>query len=77
MAERRGQRPGARGQRFATNVDRQGFLKTAAITGVAAMATPVALGAAQGIGGMEHGNSRQGREGERAVIDAYIAADSW
>jgi hydroxypyruvate isomerase len=31
----------------------------------------------QGVVGMEHGNSRQGREGERAVIDAYIAADSW
>jgi len=31
----------------------------------------------QGIVGMEHGNSRPGREGERAVIDAYIAADSW
>ena len=30
-----------------------------------------------GVVGMEHGNSRQGREGERAVIDAYIAADSW
>lgn len=31
----------------------------------------------QGIIGMEHGNSRQGREGERAVIDAYVTADSW
>jgi hydroxypyruvate isomerase len=31
----------------------------------------------QGVVGMEHGNSRQGREGERAVIDAYVAADSW
>ena len=31
----------------------------------------------QGVIGMEHGNSRQGRDGERAVIDAYIAADSW
>ena len=30
-----------------------------------------------GIVGMEHGNSRPGREGERAVIDAYAAADSW
>jgi hydroxypyruvate isomerase len=30
-----------------------------------------------GIVGMEHGNSRQGREGERAVIDAYIAADAF
>lgn len=28
-----------------------------------------------GIVGMEHGNSRPGREGERAVIDAYIASD--
>ncbi|HUG27922.1 MAG TPA: TIM barrel protein [Gemmatimonadales bacterium] len=30
-----------------------------------------------GIVGMEHGNSRPGREGERAVIDAYHQADSW
>jgi hydroxypyruvate isomerase len=30
-----------------------------------------------GIVGMEHGNSRRGLEGERAVIDAYVAADSW
>lgn len=30
-----------------------------------------------GIVGMEHGNSRAGRDGERAVIDAYIAADSF
>ncbi len=30
-----------------------------------------------GIVGMEHGNSRPGREGERAVIDAYAAADAW
>jgi hydroxypyruvate isomerase len=30
-----------------------------------------------GVVGMEHGNSRPGREGERAVIDAYIEADSW
>jgi hydroxypyruvate isomerase len=30
-----------------------------------------------GIVGMEHGRSRPGREGERAVIDAYVAADSW
>jgi hydroxypyruvate isomerase len=30
-----------------------------------------------GIVGMEHGNSRPGREGERAVIDAYAAADQW
>jgi hydroxypyruvate isomerase len=30
-----------------------------------------------GIVGMEHGNARPGREGERAVIDAYVAADAW
>lgn len=30
-----------------------------------------------GIVGMEHGNSQRGREGERAVIDAYVAADAW
>jgi hydroxypyruvate isomerase len=30
-----------------------------------------------GVVGMEHGNARPGRDGERAVIDAYIAADSW
>ncbi|MCA1561786.1 MAG: TIM barrel protein [Acidobacteria bacterium] len=30
-----------------------------------------------GVVGMEHGNAQPGREGERAVIDAYIAADSW
>lgn len=30
-----------------------------------------------GIVGMEHGNSKPGREGERAVIDAYRAADSF
>ena len=30
-----------------------------------------------GILGMEHGNSKGGREGERAVIDAYRAADSF
>ena len=30
-----------------------------------------------GIVGMEHGNSRPGREGERAVIDAYRQVDSW
>ena len=29
-----------------------------------------------GIVGMEHGNSREGREGERAVIDAYVECDS-
>lgn len=31
----------------------------------------------QGIVGMEHGNSRPGKEGERAVIDAYRRADDW
>ena len=30
-----------------------------------------------GVLGMEHGNSRPGKDGERAVIDAYIAADRW
>ncbi len=30
-----------------------------------------------GIVGMEHGNSRRGRDGERAVIDAYVHADAW
>lgn len=30
-----------------------------------------------GVVGMEHGNARPGREGERAVIDAYAAADSF
>ncbi|MDQ3697926.1 MAG: TIM barrel protein [Gemmatimonadota bacterium] len=30
-----------------------------------------------GIVGMEHGNARPGREGERSVIDAYVSADSW
>lgn len=30
-----------------------------------------------GIVGMEHGNSREGRAGERAVIDAYVSADAW
>lgn len=31
----------------------------------------------QGVLGMEHGNSRPGPEGERAVIDAYRAADAF
>jgi hydroxypyruvate isomerase len=31
----------------------------------------------QGVVGMEHGNSRRGKEGEQAVIDAYVAADSF
>ena len=30
-----------------------------------------------GIVGMEHGNAGRGREGERAVIEAYRAADGW
>jgi hydroxypyruvate isomerase len=30
-----------------------------------------------GVFGMEHGNARPGKEGERALIDAYIAADSF
>jgi hydroxypyruvate isomerase len=30
-----------------------------------------------GVVGMEHGNAKPGREGERAVIDAYVAADAW
>jgi hydroxypyruvate isomerase len=30
-----------------------------------------------GVVGMEHGNSRSGKEGERAVIDAYREADSF
>ncbi|MCG6155949.1 hydroxypyruvate isomerase family protein [Rubinisphaera margarita] len=30
-----------------------------------------------GIVGMEHGNSKKGKEGERAVIDAYVDADSF
>ena len=30
-----------------------------------------------GIVGMEHGNATKGREGERAVIDAYVKADGW
>jgi len=29
-----------------------------------------------GVVGMEHGNSKPGKEGERAVIDAYAAADA-
>lgn len=31
----------------------------------------------EGVVGMEHGNSRGGREGERAVIDAYKEVDSF
>jgi hydroxypyruvate isomerase len=30
-----------------------------------------------GVVGMEHGNAKPGQEGERAVIEAYIAADSF
>jgi hydroxypyruvate isomerase len=30
-----------------------------------------------GIVGMEHGNSRPGKEGEQGVIDAYVASDSF
>lgn len=30
-----------------------------------------------GVLGMEHGNSMPGKDGERLVIDRYIAADSW
>jgi hydroxypyruvate isomerase len=30
-----------------------------------------------GVIGMEHGNATRGRDGERAVIDAYIAADAF
>ena len=31
----------------------------------------------QGIVGMEHGKSREGKAGERAVIDAYVACDDF
>ena len=31
----------------------------------------------EGVLGMEHGNSRPGKEGERTVIDAYVTADRW
>ena len=31
----------------------------------------------RGIVGMEHGNSRPGRDGERAVVDAYVSADAF
>ncbi|MGH6961819.1 MAG: hydroxypyruvate isomerase family protein, partial [Dongiaceae bacterium] len=31
----------------------------------------------QGVIGMEHGNSKPGKEGEQAVIDAYVACDSF
>jgi hydroxypyruvate isomerase len=30
-----------------------------------------------GIVGMEHGNAKPGRDGERAVIDAYVTADAF
>jgi hydroxypyruvate isomerase len=31
----------------------------------------------KGVVGMEHGNSRPGKEGDQAVIDAYVAADNF
>jgi hydroxypyruvate isomerase len=31
----------------------------------------------KGVVGMEHGNSRPGKEGDQAVIEAYVAADSF
>jgi hydroxypyruvate isomerase len=31
----------------------------------------------KGVMGMEHGNSRPGKEGEQAVIDAYVACDNF
>ena len=31
----------------------------------------------KGVIGMEHGNQKKGKEGERAVIDAYIACDNF
>jgi hydroxypyruvate isomerase len=31
----------------------------------------------QGVVGMEHGKSREGKEGEQAVIDAYVACDTF
>jgi hydroxypyruvate isomerase len=31
----------------------------------------------KGIMGMEHGNSKPGKEGERALIEAYVASDSF
>ena len=30
-----------------------------------------------GVVGMEHGNATKGKAGERAVIDAYVQADTW
>jgi hydroxypyruvate isomerase len=30
-----------------------------------------------GVMGMEHGNSKPGKAGEQAVIDAYVACDSF
>jgi len=30
-----------------------------------------------GVVGMEHGNAQKGKDGERAVIDAYVQADAW
>jgi hydroxypyruvate isomerase len=31
----------------------------------------------KGVVGMEHGNAQKGKDGERAVIDAYVHADAW
>lgn len=31
----------------------------------------------RGVVGMEHGNARPGREGERAVVNAYVSADAF
>jgi hydroxypyruvate isomerase len=31
----------------------------------------------KGVIGMEHGNSKQGKEGEQAVIDAYVSSDKF
>jgi hydroxypyruvate isomerase len=30
-----------------------------------------------GVVGMEHGNAQKGKDGERAVIEAYVNADAW
>jgi hydroxypyruvate isomerase len=30
-----------------------------------------------GVFGMEHGNAKPGKEGEQALIDAYVAADTF
>ena len=31
----------------------------------------------EGVVGMEHGNAKKGKEGERALINAYIECDSF